>query len=459
MSDKSPENDTPAKKLSVAYELLLQWTDIGLADELEALGPGAIYKSSVVLWLMLFQRLNPKASLRDAVLHFVQTAPEELMTNKRLREGRFSTGNSSYSDARQRITLATVRWFERQVASSIIQSTAPSFNDQRVFLIDGTTFALAPVAELQKHYPPASNQHGEGVWPIAYVVMAHELSSGAAVPPEIGAMYGPQAVSETFLARSLMQRLPPNSIVMADAGYGIYSVAYHAQQAGHRFVLRLTKDRFNRIKKSAKLLSSTPSSKKYQVQWSPSARERAANAELPSDCMLAATLHVLKIGEEDLYIIEDNGMTSQQIRDLYWKRNDIEVDIRNVKVVLGTEHLPAKSQEMFLKEFSISMVAYNLTTQLRRQAAVEAKCEPRDLSFTGVWAVYRHMLQGIEVSNREQWSARLEQAIKYAAQQKLPKRPGRHYPREAYGRRPKTTHFQKRKKPEKPSESPSSVPK
>lgn len=446
-------SDPSHQNLSAAYELLKQWTDISEADSFEELGAAAVYKTSVVLWLMLFQRLNPKSSLRDAVLHFVETAPDELKTNKRLREGSLSTRSSSYSDARHRLNLETALWFEKRVAYSIVDSTAPSFNGQRVFLIDGTTFTLAPVAELQREYPPASNQHGEGVWPIAYVVLAHELSSGAALAPEIGAMYGPNAVSETRLAQSLLTRVPPNSIIMADAGYGIFSTAYHARLNGHNFVLRLKKDRFNRIRKSAELVSSTKTSKSYRVDLTPSPKERSTNPDLPQACALSAMIHELKIGEEYLYIVEDLEASPKMLRDLYWKRNDIEVDIRNIKLVIGTEEIRAQSKEMFLKEFALSMVAYNLTTQLRREAAKIGQCEPRELSFTGVWSVYRHMLQGIEVSDPSKWIERLDRALRYASQQKLPKRPGRSYPREAYTRRPKTTHFQKRKKPDKPNES------
>lgn len=445
--------DSRAQSSSAAYELLKQWTDIGEADSFEELGPATVYKTSVVLWLMLYQRLNPKTSLCDAVLHFVETAPDELKTNKRLREGTLSTNGTAYSDARQRLSLKAARWFEQRVSGSIVNSTTPSFNDQRVFLIDGTTFTLAPVDELQQQYPPASNQHGQGVWPIAYVVVAHELSSGAALPPEIGAMYGPAAVSETRLAQALMTRLPSHSIVMADAGFGIFSTAYHAQLNRHNFVLRLKKDRFNRIRKDAELVSSTATAKSYRVQWTPSSKERATNPQLPQNCVISATLHELKIGEESLYLVQDLGASPKQLRELYWKRNDVEVDIRNIKLVLGTEEIRAKSNEMFLKEFALSMVAYNLTTQLRRQAAAIAKCEPRELSFTGVWSVYRHVIQGIELVDPSQWPARLDRALRYASQKKLPKRPGRSYPREAYGRRPKTSHFQKRKKPQKTNES------
>lgn len=445
--------ETESQNLAAAYELLKQWTDIGEVDSFEELGPAAVYKTSVVLWLMLFQRLNPKATLVDAVLHFVETAPDELKTNKRLREGTLSTTGSSYSDARHRLSLKAARWFEQRVSDSIVNSTAPSFNDQRVFLIDGTTFTLAPVAKLQKQYPPASNQHGEGVWPIAYVVVAHELSSGAALPPEIGAMYGPEAVSETRLAQTLMTRLPSHSIVMADAGFGIFSTAFHTQLRGHNFVLRLKKDRFNRIRKSAELISSTATGKNYRVQWTPSPKERATNPDLPQDCAISATIHEIKIGEENLYLIQDVGATPKQLRALYWQRNDVEVDIRNIKLVIGTEEIRAKSDEMFLKEFTLAMVAYNLTTQLRRQAAAIAECEPRELSFTGVWSVYRHVIQGIELTDPSQWPERLDRALRYASKKKLFKRPGRSYPREAYSRRPKTTHFQKRKKPVKIDET------
>ena len=41
---------------------------------------------------------------------------------------------------------------------------------------------------------------------------------------------------------------------------------------------------------------------------------------------------------------------------LYKYRTDVEIDIRNVKVVLNTENIRAKSVEMFQKELLTSMV-------------------------------------------------------------------------------------------------------
>jgi hypothetical protein len=272
-------------------------------------------------------------------------------------------------------------------------------------------------------------------------------------------MYGTNAVSETYLAQPLIKRLPTGSIVMADAGFGIFSIAYHAKQSGHNFILRMKSDRFHRILKGAELVSSSPTAKSYKVHWTPSAKERKTNPELPTGCSITAMIHELKIGKESLYIVEDTGASEKQLRDIYRQRNHIEVDIRSSKIVLNTEEMRAKSKEMFLKEFGMAMVAYNLTVQLRRQAAELGKCEPRDLSFTGVWSVYRHMLQGIELSDPSEWNNRLDRAIYYASKQKLIKRPGRSYPREAYGKRPKSTHFQKRKKRAPPNDSKPEEPK
>ena len=440
-------------QFNAAFELLKQWMDIEESDKLQPLGNATVYKTSVVLWLMLFQRLNPDSSLKEAVEHFFTNAPKGKDANKRLREGTLSTKSSSFSDARKRLSIEVVEWFQNRLSNSIIESTQPSFNNQRVFLIDGTTLPGFPSAALQRAFPPASNQHGEGVWPVIFLVAAHELSSGAALPPEIGAMYGEKAMAETKLAEPLIARLPEASIVMADAGFGIYSIANTAKENGHNFVLRLTEVRFHSHKKKATLLDSTSTSRVYDYTWKPSAKERATNPSIPADSMLQVKLYELKIGDEWLYLITDLTASPKAFKDLYFQRNHIEIDIRNIKVVLDTESLKSKSVEMFRKELGMAMVAYNLTSQLRRQAAFVAKCTPRELSFTGVWTVYRHHLQSKLFQDGVQWKEQFEIALDRASKQKLPNRPGRSFPREAYPRRPKTTHFQKRKPKEKPSES------
>ena len=88
----------------------------------------------------------------------------------------------------------------------------------------------------------------------SHFAVAFELESGAAVLPEIGAMSGANAVSETALVRNLFLKLPSNSVVMGDAGFGIYAVANEARETGHDFLWRLTAARFKTMVAPARLV-------------------------------------------------------------------------------------------------------------------------------------------------------------------------------------------------------------
>ncbi len=67
------------------------------------------------------------------------------------------------------------------------------------------------------------------------LMVAHELQSGCALPPEIGAMYGENNTSEAKQAREIAKRIPRGSIVLADSGFGIFSVAQGAIRVMRRF--------------------------------------------------------------------------------------------------------------------------------------------------------------------------------------------------------------------------------
>lgn len=316
-----------------------------------------------------------------------------------------------------------------------------------MFLIDGTTITLAPMPALRVKYPPASNQHGEGVWPVALIVVAHELASGAALVPEIGAMYGPDAVSETALIRRSLRAMPPQSVVMADSGFGIFSVAHEAVAAGHSFVLRLTRQRFEAMRRRATRVDGGENWTTSSLRWSPSAKDRKTNPDLPPDATLEVRLHEIVINSElTLYLVTDLPDEVECLADLYQRRVDIETDIRNLKVVLNAETLRARSIDTFEKELLASIVSYNLVVQFRRQAAAQAGLPPRRLSFKRIWTTFHTFLLSALHADPAQWQTRYQKALNIAMKNKLPNRPGRSFPRETYPRRPKSNQFKKRTK-------------
>ncbi|MEO6436396.1 MAG: IS4 family transposase, partial [Tepidisphaeraceae bacterium] len=113
-------------------------------------------------------------------------------------------------------------------------------------------------------------------------------------------------------------------------------------------------------------------------------------------------------------------------------------NIRNVKVVLNTEGIAAKSVDMFTKELLMSIVAYNLVTQFRRQAAKMADVQPRRLSFKRTWTTFKTFLWSHIYSDAVDCRTQYHKALKCAMKDKLPNRPGRSFEREAYHKRHKS---------------------
>ncbi len=439
------ENQLSEKEFASAVEMLQQILPKDEPDWIQPPGPATVYTTMVTLWMLILQRLGGGKTLNEVVKDMVSHGHALWPKNKRIQEGTLSKNSGAYSEARKRLDIETVEFFAQQVCSSLIDSSPSWFNDRRAFIIDGTTITLAPTEELRKAFPPAANQHGETVWPIAMLLVAHELQSGCALPPEIGAMYGENNTSEAKMAKKIAKHIPRGSIVLADSNFGVFSVAYHTIGSGHDILFRLTKSRFKSLVKKATLVKRTKQTSMYKLTWTPTAKDRLTNGDLPADAVLEVILHDIPIDGNTLYLATTLDVSSEQAGEFYSYRYDVEHDIRDIKVTLNTEDIRAKSVDMFRKELLTSIVAYNLIVHFRRQAAKLAGLPPRRLSFTGVRNTFRSFLLHQPLCSASEWQKRFENALHIAAKDKLPNRPGRSYPRLAHPRRPKSTKFMKLK--------------
>ncbi|MGL5097968.1 MAG: IS4 family transposase [Planctomycetia bacterium] len=399
----------------------------------------AVYTTAVVVWLLVYQRLHPTGSLQDAVGRFLGDAGA-VSTNKRVREGRLSANTAAYSQARSRLHLAVAEKSADQVFATLAdRSTRPA--DRRTFVLDGTTLALAPRDVLRRRWPPASNQHGEGVWPIGHLVLACELETGLMLRPEVGAMYGDAADGEVALALRLLPRLPPRSLLMADRNFGVFGFVYSAARAGHDVVTRLTAVRFQRLRKKAGPLGPG----RWKLAWTPTRDDRRTHPDLPADAAVPAFL-VEFAGRDGkpIWVASTLDLTPAEAAERYLRRWEVETDLRSWKQTLGCDELRGRSVEMVLKEVAMGALAYNLVVEVRRLAAEKAGIPPKRLSFAGVWSLVTVVLFSPQSRTAEEWRKEFDQVLRWSAQRKLPNRPGRSYPRQVLARR--------RKFPEKPRE-------
>jgi hypothetical protein len=438
--DASPHSDS---ELTSALQLL---GELLPADELEIYSfrhsPATVYTNLLTVWMMVLQRLGGGLSLEQTVKQTLSYYSEVLPDNKRVREKTLSQSPSAFWGARQSLSLSSTEHIVDCVTEALIQRTPESPWGGRTFLLDGTTITLAPTSELRRVYPPARNQHGESVWPLMMLCVAHEASSGVALRPEFGAMYGDQKTSEARQAIAMAQRIPAGSLIVMDCGYGIFQVIYPIRQLGHQVLARLTKSRFKALRRAAELIEQNAQSKRYRLKWRCSTADRKASPELPTDAQLDVELHDVELDNgEHLYLVTSLEVGSAEAAERYALRYTVEHDIRDVKVTLRVESILARSDQMVRKEVLCSVIAYNLFVQVRRQAARMAGIAPRRLSFKRVWTTVQTCLLHQPSGDVVTWQARYARALAMASRDKLPNRPGRSYPRKAHKRCPKSTKF------------------
>jgi putative transposase len=401
-----------------------------------------VYTSNVVMWLMIHQRLQVQGTLESAVLELLGGLPSSFWPYpcKRLQEAakkggsRLSKQTGAYNKARQELSLPVVEQCCDHVFRQLIEQAELAPERRAAFFFDGTTVRMPHGKELVAAYPPTRNQHGVSHWPLLRLLMAHDLYTGLALRPEWGPVNGSQAVSEQGLLEQLIQRLPRLAILVGDANFGVFSVAYAADQRSHPVVLRLTAAR-------AKSLARGPlqDGTDRRIQWKPTPADRRSHPELPLDAVVAGRLIVRQVQPSDgaagflLAIFTTLEDSCEEVVELYGKRWNIEVDLRSLKGTLRLEELTCTSVEMVAKEIDVAMLAYNLVRAVIYLTARKAGLEPRLISFTQVRNVLQVFVPRIAAAPDEQTAQKLsEDMLYYLSQCKLRRRQRPSYPRSVW---------------------------
>jgi hypothetical protein len=398
------------------------------------------------MWLLVQQRLEGGAPLGAAVLELLRGLPPEFWPRpcKRIRNWQQhgkapSSHTGAYNQARQALPLLVVqrscdRIFQELIAQLKHSSTESS---RRAFLLDGSSMRMAHSPELCRQYPPGSNQHGAGHWPLLRILVAHDLQTGLAMRPEWGPMHGPEAVSEQRLLEKAIERLPAGSVVVGDANFGVFSVGWATAQRQYPVVLRLTTARARRLAAGA-----LHDGIDREVVWKPSAHELKHHPEIPSDAQIRGRLIVRQVQPDNgakpflLALFTTLPDPENEILELYGRRWNIETDLRTLKSNLNLDQFTCSSPDMVAKEIEMAMAAYNLVRAITCQASEQSGMPPRGYSFTQVQRIVQTFAPLIAAAKNTRESKRIfDQMMRYVQQAKLPRRRKRPtYPRKIWGR-------------------------
>ena len=257
-----------------------------------------VYTSLVVMWLMIWQRLQAAGTLQTAVFELVRGLPASFWTQpcKRLRtakEGgeKLSSHTGAYNQARQDLSLPVVEQCCDHAFELLMSAVMAGRPERRpAFFLDGTTARMPHTKELVEKYPPTSNQHGPSHWPLMRMLVAHDLYTGLAMRPEWGPVNGEHAVSEQGLLEQAIQRLPSQALTVGDSNFGVFSVAYAADQRNHPVILRLTAARAQHL-----AAGGLHDGVDQRVVWKPSRDDRRSHPELPAHACVEGRLIVRQV--------------------------------------------------------------------------------------------------------------------------------------------------------------------
>lgn len=399
--------------LAVFQRLLPAEFIAGTLRQAEVRENNRVYTSAVVMWLMVWQRLQAQGTLEAAVLGLLRDLPSSFWSRpcKRLTEvteqggARLSANTGAYNQGRQGLSVPVV---EKSYDHVFAQLMAVEEKRRPAFFLDGTTLRTPHTKALAKAYPPTRNQHGVSHWPILRMLVAHDLYTGLAMRPVWGPVNGDQAVSEQGLLKCAIGRLPESSVVCGDANFGVFSVAYVAAEHKHSVVLRLTPVRARHLS-----AGEWHDGVDKRVVWKPSREDRRSHPELPEEACVAGRLIIRQVQPNNgaaaflLALFTTVPGASDNAFDLYAQRWNIEVDLRTLKGQLRLEELSSVTPLMIAKEINLAIMAYNLVRSVMYLTARKSGRESRDFSFTKVRNVLNTFVPAIAAATDERQRIRL----------------------------------------------------
>ncbi len=381
-----------------------------------------LYPPTVALSMFLRQSLDADGSCQKAVNGWAAQRCAEGLSVQSVRTG-------AYCKARERLPVAMVTGLAHTVGARVSARAKPGWRwrGRDVKLVDGTGISMPDTPENQACYPqPSSQTEGVG-FPLARVVGVICLATGAVIDAAIGPHAG-KGSSELGLLRTLGTVFSPGDVMLADALYCNYFLIATMISAGVDVLFEQHGARITDFRRGASL-----GHRDHLVRWRKSqTRPEWMSAQQYADFPEELTVREVQVDGQILVTTLVNRKVSKgELDQLYARRWNVELDLRNIKTTLGVEVLRCLTPQMVEKELWVHLLAYNLIRLLMAQAALDARVHPRQLSFkhaVQLWVEWH--------AHRVDFSADPNTFFRLLAQPVVGNRPGRIEPR-ARKRRPK----------------------
>ena len=412
-----------------AYAFFDLLTDDATLDQVESLLPAhreRLLPPTETLAMFMAQAMNADRSCQNAINEF-----SARRVNGGLSACSASTG--AYCRARKRLPQEMVSSLVCFTGQAMTSSVPPAgtWRGRPVRLVDGTTVSMADTPENQAVFPQSRSQKPGLGFPICRLLAMFCLSSGAVLDAAISATLG-KGTDEQTLLRSLLDRLEAGSVLIGDAFFPTYFLLAELKRRG---VDGIFEQHGSRHLSTDFRCGSRLGERDHVIEYEkpklkPSWMTEVDYAQAPD----RLTVRELHVGGKTLVttLLCAKQAPKNELKLLYRRRWQVELDFRHLKTTMGMDVLSSKSPAMAVKEIWVHLLAYNLIRRMMLQAARIEGVQPHLLSFKHALQLciaWRHAVTHLD-SN----AANLLLCL--IARRRVGKRPGRIEPR-AIKRRPK----------------------
>lgn len=348
-----------------------EWVEAALAASGKASIRQRRLPAQQVVWLVIALALYRHKSVKDIVDSLDLAMPE--LADRCIT-------SSATTQARQRIGAEPLRWlFESSALQWISQDQNHFlFHGLNLLAMDGTTLRLADSAANRDHF---GAQHYANAKVASYPQTRGVTLMMVATQLIRDARFGPYKTSETTYAHELLASVPDDSLTIIDKAFLSAQLLCNLVRQGHNRHFLIP------AKSNTKWTLIEGTEADGLVEMTVSAEARKQDATLPKTWR-ARALRVVGENGKIRYLLTsltDKKMyKAAELIACYSRRWRIETSYRELKHSMMGAALTLRSMtvEGTQQEIWGAMIAYNLIRIEIAKAALEAKCEPTEISFT-----------------------------------------------------------------------------
>lgn len=389
-------------------------------------GEQGLFSFAMIIWLGIQQRLSGY-SLRSSMNELASRAVDNGgigflvgRSNQKIRNATISTNSGGLTRARERISIEDVRELFKAATEQIF--SAKSQKEENVYVLDGAVVTIARSESNLEYFCPTGNGMGELHYPKVRVICAHEVSSGIAKEVAVGSWKD----SEVALSQNVAKRLPRGALLIMDRGFERTQFLSAVTTQGIDVLLRLKDSHGAKLLGDEAMIDGIAERK---VEW---VSKTAGGIITLAGRVIRFKSEIKGFRSSEFYFFTTDMIRgARELAELYRKRVQVEVFIRDVKQTLKMAFVRSRKGETIEKELIIAFLTFNLLRATMEETATVLGLPANRMSFTGTISLvraYAPLLAAAKNKNDQQKIIERFQANMF--QNKLPVRSKeRSYPR------------------------------